>query len=144
MRDTDLKERDDNFMKRRYSFFVVLAGLAVSMLLVACSNASTTSNPPTPNATAIAEGQQLYLANCASCHGTDGAGGKNIEGATAADIRFAALNEMYNGDWSLAKRAILDGKDEEGENLAAAMPRWRGKLSESQVDDIVQYLQTLK
>jgi cytochrome c oxidase cbb3-type subunit 3 len=131
-------------MRRVYWLFIMVAGLAVSMLLVACSNTTSATNLTSPAAAAIAQGQQLYLADCASCHGNDGAGGKNIEGATAADIRFNALNDMYKGDWSLAKQAILDGKDEEGEDLAAAMPRWRGRLSDSDVDAIVQYLQTLK
>jgi cytochrome c oxidase subunit 2 len=93
---------------------------------------------------AIAAGKQLYQTYCASCHGANGAGGIKIGEATSADIRFTALNDMYSGDWSLAKRAILDGIDEEGEDLDAAMPRWRGQISDSDVSAIVQYLQTLK
>ena len=108
--------------------------------MAACSGSKTTN----PNHDEVAAGKQLYQSSCASCHGLDGVGGKNIEGTTATNIRYDALNDMYKGDWSLAKRAILDGKDEEGEDLAAIMPRWRNLLSDAEVDDIIAYLQTLR
>ena len=44
----------------------------------------------------------------------------------------------------MAKNAILDGKDEEGNDLDPAMPRWRDKTSDTQVNDIIAYLKTLK
>lgn len=96
-----------------------------------------------PASTAVAAGQELYQADCASCHKANGAGGLKLGEATAANVGFAALNDMYKGDWSMAKRAILDGKDEDGNPLDAAMPRWRGKLSDQEVADIVAFLQTL-
>ncbi len=121
---------------------VIMALVGIPLITAACGG--TTQTTPTPNPTAVAVGKQLYDTNCASCHGDNGAGGKKIGDATSADIRFGPLNDMYNGDWSLAKGAILDGKDEEGEDLDAAMPRWRGKLSNEDVDNIIQYLKTLK
>lgn len=63
---------------------------------------------------------------------------------TSPNIRLNELNDMYKGDWSLAKNAILDGKDEEGNDLDPVKPRWRGKLSDTQTNDIISYLQTLK
>lgn len=52
---------------------------------------------------------------------------------------------MYGSEYaSMATRAILDGMDEDGEELDPMMPRFRGKLSDSQVSALVNYLQTLK
>ncbi|MDP2731130.1 MAG: c-type cytochrome [Dehalococcoidales bacterium] len=109
------------------------------------SETLTPSEPTPPSGTGTAAtGKQLYDANCAACHGADGSGGLKIGEATAADVRFATLNDIYGGDWPIAKRAVLDGKDEDGEELEAAMPRWRGRLSDENVDAIIDYLQTLK
>lgn len=105
----------------------------------------SSSQPSSDSSSAVvAAGEKLYQTNCAFCHGTNGAGGMKIGDSTATDIRFNALNDMYNGDWSLAEDAILDGKDEEGENLDEEMPRWKGKLSNTEVDNIIAYLQTLR
>ncbi len=120
------------------SFIVFLVtGLVVS----ACSNAS----PPSQTAAvSTAAGQQVYQANCSVCHGADGAGGKQIGTATSADLRVNALNEAYHGDTSLIKRAILTGKDQDNNDLDAAMPRWTGKLSDADLTALIQYLPTLK
>ena len=119
---------------------IIATFLGIVLIVAGCSGNNTPSSTPAD----IAAGQQLYAANCASCHGADGAGGIMVGEEPSPDIRFASLNSIYNGDWSLAKRAILDGKDEEGEDLDPEMPRWRGKLSDTQVNNIVAYLQTLK
>jgi mono/diheme cytochrome c family protein len=123
-------------------FSLLVGAIGISLVISACSKAPSSTS--TPTSTATATGQELYQANCAPCHGADGAGGKKIENATSADIRFAALNDGYNGNWTLVKRAILYGKDENNEDLDPAMPRWSSRLSDSDVNAIVQYLQTLK
>jgi mono/diheme cytochrome c family protein len=118
----------------------ISALLGLGLIVSACSSGNSSGSI----AGDASSGQQLYQTDCASCHGVGGAGGTKIGDDTAPDIRFATLNDMYNGDWSLAKRAILDGKDEEGNALDPAMPRWSGKLSDAQVNDIIAFLQTLK
>lgn len=119
---------------------VTIALVGTLSVMAACSNSKTASS----NSEMVAAGKQLYETDCASCHGIDGAGGMKIGDATAADIRFNALDDMYNGDWSLAKDAILNGKDEEGEDLDDEMPLWKGKLSNTEVDDIIAYMKTLR
>jgi len=112
---------------------------------------ATTAPPATATVAAAAaaapsatEGKTRYTASCASCHGEDAAGGKKIGDVIAADIREPALEEAFKGDNALIGRAILDGKDEEGNDLSPAMPRFKGKLTDQQVDDIIAYLKTLK
>jgi len=117
--------------------FIPLTVLELALMAGCGTPAATTT-------TAAAAGQSLYQANCALCHGSDGAGGVKVENATAPDIRFAALNDTYKGDFSLVSRSILDGKDEAGKDLDPAMPRFRGKLSDADVTAIVDYLKTLR
>jgi len=94
--------------------------------------------------TQAAAGQVIYQASCVSCHGVNGAGGVKIGEETSADIRGAELNETFGGDKALISRAILDGKDEEGNDLSTAMPRFRGKLTDQQVNEVIAYLYTFK
>jgi mono/diheme cytochrome c family protein len=127
--------------KSQFKTLAVIIVPVVTILILAACNSPRTSSPSLAD---IAAGKQLFETNCATCHGTDGAGGNDIEGATAADIRFNALNDLYKGNWSLARNAILDGKDEEGGDMDAIMPRWRGRLSNKEVGEIIAYLQTLR
>jgi len=45
--------------------------LATPIALAACGS----SGPPTPSDPVLAQGQQVFTARCASCHGVDGGGG---------------------------------------------------------------------
>jgi len=82
-------------------------------------------------------GMRLYQDNCAFCHAADGTG-KNWIGSfleprprdfTAAD--FALLTAP------LALRELIKGGIP-----ASSMPAWRAVLDDSQIDDIVAYMQT--
>jgi len=92
----------------------------------------------------VATGQQLYQTDCARCHGENGAGGIKVDTAVAADLRQPQLGPMYGNDPARLRRAIIEGLDQDGKPLDVAMPRWNGVLSESQVGDIIAYLQTLR
>ena len=94
--------------------------------------------------TAVHEGKQLFQANCAECHHSDGRGGVNFGDVTSADLRAPGLERTYRHDDALIVRAILFGKDESGQPLNAPMPKWSGQLSVAQAQDIVAYLHTLK
>ena len=53
-------------MKRRHLAFLVFA-LAVS----ACGSEGTGSTPPARDSELVAQGEELFRANCAQCHGYD-------------------------------------------------------------------------
>lgn len=92
---------------------------------------------------------------CATCHGPGGKGA--TEGAregdiVVADITYATLarplpaappwyrsRDAYTAD--TLGRAITQGLDASGNQLDATMPRW--VLSESELQDLLQYLQRL-
>ena len=100
--------------------------------------------PPQSPPAATIDGAKLYQTNCAACHGAGAAGGLNLGQVSVPDIRAAALQSVYRSDVNLIKKSIIDGKDKEGKDLNAAMPRWAGKLSDAEVEAIIKYLQTLR
>ena len=76
------------------------------------------------------------------CHKTDGSGGVHFGATESADLRAPELESRYKETDALLVGAIMDGKDEDGEDLAKIMPRWRGKLTEAQVTDVIAFLKT--
>ena len=71
----------------------------------------------------------VYKAKCAGCHGADGTkammGAKPLSGADVQGMSDADLNA-----------AITNGKGK--------MPAYKGKLTDSQITDLVAYIRTLK
>lgn len=97
---------------------------------------------------------------CASCHGPDGAGGiylamgtiktpsiqsaeltaaEDVDDEHAGDDEEAHGHEPYTTDTLI--RAIAEGLDPAGEELAWPMPRW--KMAEQDMTDLVEYVESL-
>jgi mono/diheme cytochrome c family protein len=111
----------------------LLAAAAFALI----AHAAAAQTPPT------AAGQALYTANCASCHLATGAGGINFGTVTSADLRAPGLETTYHNSDTLIARAILQGKDQNGQPLNAPMPIWSGRLTPTQAAQIIAYLHTL-
>ena len=81
---------------------------------------------------------------CGSCHGADGRGGtlRMMGGAAiqAPDVTYDALVQSGFTDATI-RRAILNGLDESGEPLDAAMPRWQ--MSPADLGTTIAYLKEL-
>ena len=86
------------------------------------SSFSSTNSPPSP---LIAQGQHLFLMNCAHCHGDDARGdeGPDLHGLHKTDARLSAL--INNG-------------------IKGEMPRFNEKLSTSDVAALIAFLDSLK
>ncbi|MHB8867286.1 MAG: c-type cytochrome [Thermoleophilia bacterium] len=93
---------------------------------------------------------------CADCHGRDGRGGRvsmmMMGSFEAPDIRWSTLTstEMEHAEGEAAHppfdrdsfaRALRDGVEPDGGELKSPMPRWR--VSDAQVDALIEYLQGL-
>jgi mono/diheme cytochrome c family protein len=83
---------------------------------------TSTKSPPTP---LVAQGQHLFLMNCAHCHGDDARGdeGPDLHGLRKTDARLSAL--INNG-------------------IKGEMPRFNQKLSEPEVQALIAFLDSLK
>jgi mono/diheme cytochrome c family protein len=120
---------------------VVIGGLAAgSRALVDAANAPTQpelaaigATRPEPDVDAAERGQRLYAANCAACHGADGAG----DGPIATMPRPVPLADAVPAasDAELAYR-IVHGV------AGTPMPPFAGRLSEEERWDVVAYLRS--
>ena len=86
------------------------------------------ANPLAGDASAVAEGAQVYARNCASCHGANANGAGKRPSLRTARVREATDGELQ---WLLRNGALGHG-----------MPSWSG-LPEVQRWAVVRYLHTL-
>ena len=86
------------------------------------SSLTSTNSPSSP---LVAQGQHLFLMNCAHCHGDDARGdeGPDLHGLRKTDARLSAL--INNG-------------------IKGEMPRFDQKLSPSDVQALIAFLNSLK
>lgn len=152
---------------------LVLVGLYAGLLAVGGNRFSSNGERIYFTATSdsgqpiVAEMGRMVMASpmmtCADCHGTDGRGGSvqmmthaparsaGVGSFQAPDIRYRTLtaaeheagheeHPLYNDE--LIKRAITQGLDPAGEPLNFPMPRWQ--MSESDIEDLLDYLKSLE
>ena len=87
-----------------------------------------------PWSVAADSGADLFKAKCVACHGASGAGdtamGKNLKlrDLSSADVQKQSDVELAN--------IITNGKNK--------MPKYEGKLTKEQINDLVKYVRTLK
>lgn len=103
-------------MLRRSLLLVVTALLLVT--LAACSDDGDSSGG--------GSGEEIYRANCATCHATDGGGalGPSLKGISDRMSREDHLE------------IVSDGKGQ--------MPAWKDQLSAEEIDAVVDYERTLE
>lgn len=111
------------------------AGGTVAAALLACTLAALLGGcdklfPPRP------QGEQLYVDNCADCHGVDGRGNTaQAMGQPYADL----IDDVWKsgGDDGSIANAIRDGS-------FGLMPGFQQKLSDQQVQALVAYIRVLR
>jgi mono/diheme cytochrome c family protein len=78
-------------------------------------------------------GEKVYKAKCASCHGPDGAGATPAGKATKArDFCSDEVKKETNEEWT---SIIAKGKNK--------MPAYDKKLTDSEIKDVVAYIRGL-
>ena len=118
------------------TFATVTALGAGSRELVLSANAPTPAelaiaNPMPADAESMARGERLYLANCASCHGTSGDGDGPVSVIPDAGSLRAVLPHTPDAELAYRIRNGLAG---------TSMPAFAATLTESEQWDLVNYL----
>jgi mono/diheme cytochrome c family protein len=113
-------------LKRWAALMVALAGGAILLLLIAPVAAQDANS-----------GEELYVANCASCHGVDGAG---IPGAFPPLVdNPGAQDPGYVAD--VIQNGLSGPIEVDGQTYDGAMPAF-GNLSDTDIADINAFLAT--
>jgi mono/diheme cytochrome c family protein len=93
-----------------------------------------TAAPRQPGQGNAQDGQALFAANCAACHGAEAQGGVGPALKNNQFIKTAGNDKIF--------QTIADGR------TGTAMPAWSqakgGKLTDAQIDNLVAFLHTLQ
>ncbi|HMF29382.1 MAG TPA: cytochrome c [Candidatus Cybelea sp.] len=123
-----------------------IAALLLAGVLAGCakggsqsSAAASASAAAANNPASASDGGAVYVANCSSCHQTDG---KGTPGAfpplagnpTVTGNPIAVIAIVKNG---LDGRVVVNGQAYSG-----IMPRWKGVLSDEQIASVITYIRS--
>ncbi|MDQ6930311.1 MAG: cytochrome b N-terminal domain-containing protein [Candidatus Eremiobacteraeota bacterium] len=114
------------------------AGPAPAAAAPVCASMTTATNGGASSAVA-GSGDKIYAANCATCHGAQGAG---VPGAFPP----LAGNPFVTGDKAKVLAVLHNGLHGEisinGTKYNGQMPAWKGTLSEKDINDVVTFIRT--
>lgn len=116
-------------MKRSVAIFLIaFSGLAVA------DDSAKAADPAS-----VARGQTVYGKFCSKCHGVDGAG----NGKDAYKYKPAPTNFRIAG---AARPYMVDMTKKGGKsmNRSEDMPEWGADLTEEQIQDVVNYVMSLR
>ena len=97
-------------------------------------------NPHVNDPAQISAGEELYEANCASCHGITGegdgpaSGGLNPSPGNLA-ARHPSMSDSYMY-WRISEGGLM-------EPFNSIMPGWKGLLDEESIWQIISYVRTM-
>ncbi len=122
--------------------FVLL--LVVGVLLNILLNRPATTADPT-NAELVALGKQVYMANCASCHGANLEGQPNWQedlpaGGRPAPPHDASGHTWHHNDQSLFTTVKYGGQATAPPGYRSNMPAFRERLSDRQIWAVLAYI----
>jgi mono/diheme cytochrome c family protein len=130
--------------------FLSLLGLVVVASLASCGRQESAPVATTPlrqfEPASLARGAQLFGERCAQCHGPEGQGHPDWQ--RPSDGAFAAappLNGTGN-DWKRSRKelaAVIKAGVRRKADKAVIMPPMQGKLNERDIEDILNWLQSL-
>ena len=107
---------------------------------LAFASAGVLASPPEvrPGSTPVARGAAVYSKYCALCHGSGGAGdgrAASMQKVAPADLTASSRSRSYK------LKIVRDGGA--GLGRSSSMPAWREVLSDAEIADVVEYVETL-
>jgi cbb3-type cytochrome c oxidase subunit III len=123
-------------MSKRWITLALVAAIATSLWTISI-NTRVPASAATNDATVA--GQMLYGANCSACHGASGAG-------LAGEFPPLAGNSMVTGSpdkvIATVKNGLTGAMTVNGKTYSGAMPAWKGKLSNTDIADVITYIRS--
>lgn len=124
---------------------LLVTALLGGALLAGCGDTATGGAPKVErpfDRAQITRGAALYAQHCARCHGVRGEGDaqwrKVNQDGTWPPPPLDGCGHAWHHPTAVLTRVIRDGTEPQGH-----MPAWGGTLSESQIDDIIAWFQSL-
>ena len=109
--------------------------LVLLLCLIGVARPSQPVDPTVSGSESLSSGAELYSRNCARCHGSDGrARGFKARAVHARDLTVAEWQERASDERIF--NSISNGKGK--------MPAYGKKLSEAEINDLVNYVRGLK
>jgi len=138
-------------------FGAVMAVGISTVLLVSCglgsnpaqpSPAATTELSPTLDAGDVARGRQLFLQNCASCHGANAEGAPNwtepdARGNLPPPPHDDTGHTWRHGDAELAKIIGNGMRDVFNKTPELTMPPFKDRLTDEEIAAVIAYFKSL-
>ena len=106
-----------------------------TVLCAVCVFATAMARKVAALSTTAGDARSVYNAKCASCHGRDGR-------ATSMHARHEKARDLTTGEWqdSVSDERIYNSIS----NGKGKMPAFKKKLSEAQIDELVNYVRRLR
>ena len=97
-------------------------------------------NPFTGKSQQAGQGQELYEADCASCHGLSARGDGPVAASLSPKPGNLAEDQSELSDaylyWRIAEGGLI-------EPFRSGMPAWRGLLTEEQIWEVITYIRSI-
>lgn len=90
----------------------------------------------------LAEGETLYVANCASCHGVNGEGQPNWRTPNDQGVFPAPPHNDDGHTWHHADQQLLEIMAQGGSLPNSGMPGFADKLTQPQMEAVLAYIKT--
>jgi nitrite reductase (NO-forming)/hydroxylamine reductase len=123
-------------MPKRWITLALMAAIVAPLLAISMGTRVPAS--AATNDAAVA-GQKIYDANCSACHGAKGAG-------LAGEFPPLAGNPMVTGSpdkvIAAVKNGVTGAMTVNGRSYSGAMPAWKGKLSNTDIADVITYVRS--
>jgi cytochrome c oxidase subunit 2 len=114
--------------------------------LISSSPSTGTPRPGEPGGAGNAyAGQQIYQANCATCHSLDGSTGvgPTWQGLYGSQITLES-GETVTADDAYIRESILQPNAKVHQGFPPAMPSFQGLLNDQQLSDVIAFIRTLE
>jgi cytochrome c oxidase cbb3-type subunit III len=118
----------------RIKAFVLWAGISV-LVVSAASGASSLADTRRGKSSAAVRGREVYVTNCARCHGADGQSHTSMGEITQAPDLTDSGWQSHRGNARMIS-SVTNGRGQ--------MPAFGRKLSKSDIAAAVAYVRTLK